>query len=182
MKEIETLLQRYAEGTLDNDGLDELNRLTHRTTVISHATKQAAIARRRRMTRSVASIALLVVVATGFTLFLRPASLEPSAGPLVAQQPTETIPETASLSATSPSLTPDEVSTAKAVRAKGKTPAMVSSSKAQPIPASVEKHVTPVVMEEVASPIVEEVDQVVVCNTQCSPDSVINDIWRFLRV
>ncbi len=179
MKEIETLLQKYSDGTLSGEGLEQLNRLTHRDAIVGHATQKADTARRRRTVILSTTASVLLIAATGMTLFLRPTATGTGEAPLMAQQTREirsTMQETPAVAPETPATTVAPAPSQKALqRAKegSETPAPATPVAARPTPAAV---------EEMATPITETSNPVVACNTQCSPDSVINDIWRFLQV
>lgn len=185
MTQLETLLRRYAEGDITQEELQELNVLSHRDEVLAGAASRAKTLRRQRATKMsvVASVALVVAVV--LTVALRTGSpagvpdtvLEANAAP----QPVVTAP------IESPA-EPAPVAVHQTIR-----PA-VSREVAEAAPAVDEEIMETVaetlqetlptvqVREAAPAPAHAEGYPVVACNSECSPDSVINDIWRFLRV
>ena len=179
MKQIETLLQRYRNGEITPDEQAELNRLTHRDEILHAAASRAAKIRRQRTT-VVSSVASVVIVAAVFLTITANNSTPSADTPLLAQNVIEVNeapaqPQTAPLAAPTKS---SEVSTMteKPVSAPKKAAETViehnNTAQATPISTVSEvKHTEPSA----------SLDPVVACNTQCSPDSVINDIWNFLK-
>jgi len=159
---IQQLLERYQKGTLDDSGLAELNRLTHRDEVMDTAERRAGVVIRRR--RSLAFTIAGLLVAGGVLWTLLP--MQRTETPMVAKA---TVPE--SVSTPEPMVEPD---------APAPTVEMVAT------PAVKKEHVAP---QPQAAPRPATIKQqpaseepVVVCNNQCEADSVINDIWKFLTV
>lgn len=155
---IQQLLAKRQAGTISDDELETLNRLTRRDEVIAAADRQASgIVRRRRI--GLSALALTIVAAGGAgLLFLQPtgetttvAKQEPVA-PTVVETP---IVEEIALPPT-PATTVEEV-------------AATHTNTTAPQP----KKPTTVATHATANP-------VVVCNNQCEADSVISDIWKFL--
>ena len=191
MSNIQNLLHRYQEGTITPDELDELNRLTHRDQVLQSANRQAAAIHRRRRNTVVGVAAVLLVV--GVVFYVSPNATDAlSDMPTVAQ---------ADVPSVTPADTPtDNYSETQSDVEKNNTvvrqsepireeehhpkPALVASEPVQqldnPTPPPVEK--VPVeTFGTVESLAAHPSDPIVACNTQCSPDSVINGIWKFLR-
>lgn len=177
MKEIETLLQKYSDGTLSSEELENLNRLTHRDAVVGHATQRANAARRRRTAILSTTASLLLIAATGLALYLRPASNTGNA-PLLAQQTTVIRPAVQEIAANAPD-TPAATTTPSPERKALQQAKIGQKTNTSVTPTAAPSNHT--VVEEMATPVTETADPVVACNTQCSPDSVINDIWRFLQ-
>ena len=179
MKEIETLLQKYSDGTLSSEELDHLNRLTHRDAIVGHATQEADAARRRRTVLLSTTASVLLVAATGLTLWLRPAASGTEEATLIAQETREIRSTMQEI----PADAPEAPATTGTPSPRQKASLRAKTGPEAPAPATpVATRPTPVAVEEMATPITESSDPVVACNTQCSPDSVINDIWRFLQV
>ena len=184
MTKLETLLQQYADGTLTPEGQDELNRLTHRDQVLASASMQAGKIRRKRI--AVASTVATTLIAAGilFPLTHKNQAISDNT-PLVAQNHTATpaVDDTTTLTVetTSPATTlPDDpvvnTSTQKAattVVTPAKTPAATAVRTEPKQPAHNRIFTEPAVTTND--------EPIVACNTQCSPDSVINDIWNFLN-
>ncbi len=186
MKAIETLLQRYHDGSITPDEMDELNRLTHREDVIQMANAKATSIRRRRNGRIVAVASVLLVAGVFFAVFTNQ-GLETGDEPLIAKVETHNVDvadlgqsaavekedaqehvavepmETELRVAAEPVIVPER--TMKAV-------ASVRETVKEPL-----SHT----QREVVNVEAMEIDPIVACNTQCSPDSVINDIWNFLK-
>ena len=181
MKQIETLLQRYRNGEITPEEQAELNRLTHRDEILNAAASRAAKIRRQRTT-VVSSVASVVIVAAVFLTITANNSTPTADTPLLAQNVIEVNeapaqPQIAPLAAPTESSKPTvSTMTEKPVSAPKKAAETViehnNTAQATPINAVSEvKHTEPSA----------SLDPVVACNTQCSPDSVINDIWNFLK-
>lgn len=176
MKEIDVLLEKYANGELTAEEQDELNRLTHRDKVLSAAGTQAHQLKRKQWTRVSVLASLLIVASIGTTLYLRPAATTEENAPVVAQAVVKQESKTAEVA---PMDIPVEPQTTphKQMVAKAETPAPHA---AEAVVAVEQAAVEPIqAMSEV--PVHIETESVVACNTQCSPDSVISDIWKFLK-
>ena len=150
---IKALLAKRKAGTLTDEELEMLNRLTRRDEVVAGAEERAAvIVGRRRRAMAACVAACMMVVAAGLLFTQRH-----DTAPMVAQQETVVeIPEEENI------MTPVEV-------APQQTAAVNVDKTAAPTKAD-RKHV--------AKPTAE--DPVVMCNSQCDADSVISDIWKFL--
>ena len=181
MNRMENLLSRYHEGSLNPEELAELNRLTHRDQVLHAANQQARSINRRRNTVVTGVAAVLLV--TGIIFFVSPsvdnALLDkPVVARADAPKPSEIVPDVQHVH-------PQRESTFNKEETNHKTcqydtavmrpkPTLVS-----PVPTEHLVNVETVVEQMEPSTIVDE--PIVACNTECSPDSVINDIWKFLR-
>ena len=184
MKDLETLLRRYQEGDLDSEELDELNRLTHRDKVLNAANRQARIIRHRRYTAMAGVAAVLLV--TG-VIYFNHSSVDNSLSemPVLAQadvpKPTEMVehempevpiqresPTTMTVAKPDPSVHNQD---SDIIQPKHRTDATMPVERQASMESVMEHH----------APSVATDDPIVACNTQCSPDSVINDIWKFLR-
>lgn len=178
MTNLEDLLRRHAEGTLTPDQQAELNLLTHREQVVQAATLRASQIRRRRNT-SFAAVASVLLVA-GSIFFTRP-----SADSLAADMPVVAKTEVPSVD-----IPISEVSEAKEVVAPALLPTSTVETKIGSIASEPMRPVrsrqaevpeSTVDLNQMAPEVINSGDAIVACNTQCSPDSVINDIWNFLR-
>ena len=150
---IEQLLERYRQGSLNDRELDELNRLAGRDELMSNAYRRAdGIVRRRRGTLF-AVVGMLVVGAAIGSLFF---SLRPSEPTLVAEA---VVPEVVVTETPKPQV---------------KQVVPVSHAERQPRATKQPRRTS---IHPKASN-----DPVVVCNNQCEADSVISDIWKFLTV
>lgn len=186
MNQLETLLHRYKEGVITPEEQAELDQLTHRHEVFNAAKEQASSIRRRQysIVSSVASV--LIVVGVIVAMWSRQGSAMPDT-PLVAQSGEVQIP--AVLDTAVPQ-TPARIQTEAMPNANARMsteetvehretaavvePTRSASARREPAPA-----VHDIAAAEPSSYSVSE--PVVACNTQCSPDSVINDIWNFLK-
>lgn len=185
MKEIEVLLQRYAKGELTEDEQARLNQLTRRDEVLAAAGARAHQIRRTRRTRVSVLASLVLVAAAGTALFMRPAPDAQSDCPAVArtdarqeaqQEVLETVP--ASAAETVSATVRPAVRQQEAVRpATGRAAAVQSAQPASPV----EQAASEPLFEETEVSVHAEADAVVACNTHCTPDSVISDIWKFLK-
>lgn len=192
MNNIEELLLRRQEGVLTECEQEELLRLTHRDEVVNAAGVRAMHLRRRRIGRLSGVASLLLVSGLAFTIYSHNTQkgfstetpfvaqvMEPKSStetPSMAAKPNEALmdAELARDNATAPlqqkSIAPSEVT--KQLTAAPETKADIAT------PA--EDAETPFI-EAVAPNAVGNAPATVACNTQCSPDSVINDIWHFLK-
>lgn len=179
MKELESLLKKYAEGTITQEEQSQLEQLTHRDRVVSAAGQQAVAIHRRRVVRigTVASIA--VVLAVGATFLFRP-NVQEADHEAVLMAKTDT---RSTISTVEEPQMQEEVQTPVSQQ---KQPVLTTIDVAEVPPAEqkvmVETVVSAELQDEVMPAVVISSDPVVACNTQCSPDSVINDIWKFLKV
>ena len=177
MSNIEQLLRRYGEGNLSPEELSELNQLTHRNQVLESAQRQAKTIHRRR--NAVVGIVAVFAV-TGGIFFARPsADNKLSETPMVARTEMPSLTEPAAM----PSLkeaAPKRIASAPNARQQD---VAILQQESTPIPSAQEEqsiNETAAVVEQLEpATIVDET--IVACNTECSPDSVINDIWKFLR-
>ena len=158
---IQQMLARYREGTLSDDELGELNRLTHRDEVMASAERRASgiVRRRRAIVFTVAGL----LVAGGATWSLLP--LHGQQAPMVAEAVT---PEVISL----PEPVVEEVAPIVVPEVQNVTTKCPTVTRAT--------H-TAAVNTVASHPTIDE-EPVVICNNQCEADSVINDIWKFLTV
>ncbi len=156
MDDIQRLLQKYHDGTLTPGEQAELDRLTHKDEVLGEAFHKADGIVRRRQVRYLA-MAMTGLVLLGAGVWMARPSQE--AAPLVAGR--QALP--AAVADEAPAPPPAQPTAAR--------PANV----AKPAP----KPVAPTHAAPHAAPHAEQ-QTVVVCNTQCEADSVINNIWKFL--
>lgn len=176
MKEIDILLQKYASGELTPEELDKLNRLTHRDRVVSAAGAQAHQMKRKQWTRVSVMASVLIVASVGMALYQRPDAAAVGNAPVVAQ--TVAQPELKSAEA---------VSTAVAAEPQTVTPRQMAAKveplvpAATPTAAAVEHAAEEPEQDMMPVAVHVETEAIVACNTQCSPDSVISDIWKFLK-
>ena len=181
MKNLETLLRRYNEGDLNAEELDELNRLTHRDQVLQAANMRVRAIKRRRYS-AVAGVAVVLLV-TGVFFFARPSvDNQLAETPIMAQADVPTLSEEASgMPVVSKQEEPTQQMTSIETRMRQHDTSILQPKPKLVSVAPVEQAVSEEVdVEQLEPPIVSE-DPIVACNTQCSPDSVINDIWKFLR-
>lgn len=187
MNQLETLLQRYKEGVITPDEQAELDRLTNRRQVFSAASAQASAMRRRRYA-VVSSVASLLIVAGIAYSVWSTNDMHISDSPTVAQYHAGQLP----VATENPA--PQEAAPAIEQQPVTSTPAAVVDTD-QPMPRTPEpvkpqtvapSRPMPAAVAQRESEITEpssilSSETVVACNTQCSPDSVINDIWNFLK-
>ena len=188
MSKIETLLRRHAEGIITPEEQEELNQLTRRDETLRNASLRAKQLRRR------ASLAfsLVAFIVVGSLFVWRSPAERTSATPLLAAQmdshdedsamtaqrmelPTS-LPEPAVQS--TPTVVPPSAPSS-AEPHKEATPAPRHAAPVQPAAATPEEPLP--VAETVPAAPLRSHEPVVACNTACSPDSVISDIWNFLH-
>ncbi len=157
--DLQTLLDKFREGTLTDSERSELERLSHKDEVFSAARGQATGIMRRRVALAVSA---LLICGAGIWAVL-PGHTQ---GPLMAEN-TVTIPEA-----------PEEVREVVAPEAIVEPAPMVAEAheSGQRSVVSNQK-VRPDEVRPAAKPVDEPV---VVCNNQCDADSVISDIRKFL--
>lgn len=148
---IKSLLAKHEAGTLTDEELDLLQRLTRRDEVVAGAERRAkAIVVRRRRAVAACVALCLVVAATGILVTRHDEQV-----PQMAQQ---TVP--VALPDEEPAISPVETLTL------------------QTAAVSAEKSARPSARRQKAKSTAKE--PVVMCNSQCDADSVISDIWKFL--
>ena len=183
MEKLENLLQRYAEGTITPEEQGELDQLTRRDEIVTAATAQARDIRRRRsaIASTIAAIAIVVGVYFSFFNIETPVS---GSNPLIAKAevpavkpPAEAVPtplpvsETPQQTAVAPRQETCSPATATTAPQKASAPQPTTTTCDNPSATTLANSIEPTAVA----------DPVVACNTQCSPDSVINDIWNFLK-
>lgn len=181
MKNIETLLRRYKEGDLNAEELDELNRMTHRDQVLQAANMQVRAIKRRRYT-TVAGIAAVLLV-TSVIFFARPSvDSQLAEMPIVAKADVPTVDESVpNVPIVSNQVESRQVGGSVVTETRQPDTAILLP-KQGPVPvAPIEQIVSEEMDVEQMEPTIVSDDPIVACNSQCSPDSVINDIWKFLR-
>lgn len=188
MTELETLLRRYAEGDITQEELQRLDVLSHRDEVLAGAASRARVLRRQRATRMSVVASLAIVVAVVVAVALRSGSLTAVPDTVMVA---EAVPQPAVV------IPAEEMEAPVAVQPTERRAARRTTVRevAEAVPVAerpVAEAVAAVQQEALASG--QEADElpvqvhanpgypVVACNSECSPDSVINDIWRFLRV
>lgn len=185
MNNIENLLRHQQEGSLTPEELDELNRLTHRDRVLQAAAQQARTLRRRQYFRASAVASVLIVAGICF-LALPSVNPKVSDTPILAQSEA---PSAREVLTAQPAVVPDAPAVdqaaapaRQAIGHKAPAPAAIAPS-ASERPNTVPAANAPVesLADELSPSAITTDDPIVACNTECSPDSVINDIWKFLR-
>ena len=181
MSNIENLLRRYHEGSIAPDELSELNQLTHRDRVLEAANRQAHTIHRRRRVAVLGMVAVLAVAGT--VVFTHPSvdGVMPDM-PMVAQAD---VPRPIEELSNAPVVKP-VTNVAKAVavpttNTRQDDTAVIQSEPRLIATVSPEQPSSVEMVVEQMEPSATFDDPIVACNTQCSPDSVINDIWKFLR-
>lgn len=156
---IQYLLEKFREGTLTDEERTELEQLTRRDEVMAAASRRATGIVHRRMSLVAATA---MIIGAGVMVVLP----RESQGPLMAEAKTMPTAEvqTATVFAEEMTMPTETVNV---------PPRMASR---QPLAAS--RPVAPV--QQQATP--TESEPIVVCNSQCNADSIINDIKRFLSV
>lgn len=148
---IERLLAKREAGTLTNEELQLLNKLTRRDEVVADAERRAkAIVGRRRRAVAACVATCIMGVAAG----------------LIFNQNQEQVPEIAQ------QVAPVEIPEEEPIMSPVETAPMQTAAE------SAEKSVRPTSRKRVEKPATS--DPVVMCNSQCDADSVISDIWKFL--
>lgn len=169
---IETLLKKHEEGSLTDEERDLLETATGKATVMSQACQRATMLRRRRVGMAAGLCSLLLV-----------------AGAIVLWQPkAEEMPKMATLS--QPQTVREPLPQAETEAAQ-ELPLQEAHSGLEKVQAAVtlpvakyprtQRTVVPQQAKEttVALQVVEAPQ--VSCNLQCDADSVISDVWKFLK-
>lgn len=186
MTNLENLLLRHAEGTLTPEEQHELDQLTHRDAVVGAARKRATQLRNRRIA-SVSAVASVLLVAGVVVAHLSGSGNMQVEQPLMAQADIPATIQTVvspSSAVSQPENRPVSVATVSrrpVVDAEPAAPITAVQEAVEEQPrvesaASVRQYV-----DEVAPDVHTYSDIIVACNTDCTPDSVINDIWKFLK-
>ena len=158
MSSIENLLRRRQEGTITDEELIELNLLTHRDQVIEAATQRAN-----------------GPIADGPLM----AQAEAPSTPAVQSDADAPQPKTPTVAAASKDEDTFQLNVQHDVKATKPVMQAAPSSNDMEYVSAVQHYEA--VADEMEPSVSYEGETVVACNTQCSPDSVINDIWKFLR-
>ncbi len=181
---LQHMLSRYKDGTLSDEELEQLNKLTHRDEVMASATNRArGIVRRRTMRTIGLSVTVAVVLCAGIWMItsgqksidnLEQASemiaMNTTDEPNVVQQTTESAPATI-----------EPADPAKQIKEK---PIKREDSATKKKNRSIERIAIDrdeTRLSAMQEPIANATDKPIVrCNNQCDADSVISDIWKFL--
>ena len=187
MNKLETLLQQYCNGEISQDGMAELERLTRRDEIMQSASRKATKIVHRMLAARSAVASVLIVAAAYFALMPTSTRMTGDA-PIVAQnalplsektiageepvaQARETTVWDNAQHATAKHTAANSQEEEKGITAyHNSTPAATGRQETAPQPAQ---------SQAVAHSATQET--IVACNTECSPDSVINDIWNFLK-
>ncbi|MBP5546836.1 MAG: hypothetical protein J6X59_06130 [Bacteroidales bacterium] len=166
---LQSLLDKYREGTLTDGERSELERLTHKDEVFAAARHQAAGIMRRRV--ALAMTALVICGAGIWALQLGNGSQTPlmaEATTPLPEAPQEVRETVAPAPATEPAPLVAEV-------VETKHPAAAATRKVRPTT------VAPIEKPAVVASTANSTDEpVVTCNNQCDADEVISDIKKFL--
>ncbi len=176
---LQDLLDRYRSGNITDDEMARLEELSGRDEVMAGATHRARTLRRRRLLGGIAAVGAIALVATVGLHQMRPTPTQdtkPVIAKVIAEPETVAEPE--------PESTPiPEAKPATAPKAdiKSSEPTLLAS-KPTTAPAAIN---TATVIEpepdiRVEHPALPD-EPTVLCNTQCDADSVINEIWKFLK-
>ncbi len=157
---LQSLLDKFREGTLTDGERTELERLSHKDEVFSAARSQAAGILHRRVALTVSA---LMICGAGIWAVL------PGGGSQMSQvaEVVAPVPEA-----------PQEVRETVAPEVPAEPAPMVAEvhKTKRPVAAAIKK-----ARPEEVAPIEQAADEpVVVCNSQCDADSVISDIRKFL--
>ena len=187
MSNIENLLRRQYEGNISPEELSELERLTHREQVIETATRRANMLRRRHFAGAT-GVATVVINAGCIDV------VYPYIGRINTDKPMRANTET-------PEILPSNVTKVEPIQSTiPETPVQETSTKSildeeEPVlkqstmqhpsksvsASEIIRNEPEEVVNDIQPTIISDCDPIVACNTACSPDSVINDIWKFLR-
>lgn len=182
MKQIDILLQRYAEGAITPEEQLELDRLTHREDILHAATMKATKIRTRR--NAVVSVAASVALVVGLLLtFINMGDQGTTQDPLLAQADPVSQSSLQDVSPNTQSVDAKETKSPSSPK-KVVAPHSHKTEKAETVSVRIRHDAgqEQVVAYNETEPFVHaNSDPIVACNTQCSPDSVINDIWNFLK-
>lgn len=182
MKNLETLLRRHYEGVITPEEQSELDRLTHREQVISAASKRAKVLRRRQLAAATGMASVLLVA--GALFFVHPSlSQSESNMPLMAQVDESVASDVEKTSSSPQPIVTTSESQLSAVDEQD-TQLLEPKPHSVSLPVETPEHVEMIEAEsecDLLQTALPDCEPIVACNTACSPDSVINDIWKFLR-
>jgi len=187
MSNLENLLRRQYEGALTPEEQSELDRLTHRDQVIEAANRRAKVLRRRQFAGAMGVVSVLLVAGTIF--FVRPlVGQSNSTMPVVAKadvpKADASVLEEPETFTTSQQDELSEATSVDVVSVTQRPSAKTAVSRQDSSPVATPKQVyasQDELADELQPSAILDCEPVVACNTACSPDSVINDIWKFLR-
>ncbi|MCR4659664.1 MAG: hypothetical protein K5650_05155 [Bacteroidales bacterium] len=171
---LDTLLERYRTGDITPAEAAELEKLSGRQTVLQQAVKRA---HRIRVRRRAAAVAAALAIGAVVTFGVRMAGSDPTA----TQPP---MPGTTQIAAGPSHQTaePTPAATPAAVQPKPvMAPRNAKPQQPAPQPTPQEAGNQPQAEPEQAYIEHPAAEPIVVCNTQCNADSVINEIWKFLK-
>lgn len=166
--DLQTLLDKFREGTLTDGERSELERLSHKEEVFSAARSQASGILRRRMALAMSA---LLICGAGIWAVMGGGGAQT---PMMAENTTP-VPEA-----------PEEVREMVAPTAPTEVAPLVAEAPEIKRPAISHHEVRPAVIAPVEEPAMVATTEtpssepVVMCNNQCDADSVINDIRKFL--
>jgi len=182
---LQHMLSRYKDGTLSDEELEQLNKLTHRDEVMASATDRArGIVRRRTMRTIGLSVTVAALLGAGVWMVTsgqRSMENMKQDGEMIAmnnsgeQSADEQTTEVAPSATIEPA---DNTIQTKENTAKKPTITTKKRQKAIERKAIVKEETRMTAMQEPIAPATDE--PIVRCNNQCDADSVINDIWKFL--
>ncbi len=167
---LQSLLDKYREGTLTDSERSELERLSHKDEVFSAARHQATGIIRRRVSLTVTA---LMICGAGIWA-LRPGGSDLSPQIAEATAPVPVVPQEV-YETVSPSPVTETTPLIAEVH-ETQRPATVAHKKQPADILPKEKAATTV------NPANSPDDPVVMCNNQCDADAVISDIKKFLSV
>lgn len=177
MDDIQRLLQKYHDGTLTPGEQAELDRLTHKDEVLGEAFHKADGIVRRRQVRYLA-MAMTGLVLLGAGVWTAAGGQRSADSGLATVQETVAQETPAPPETTQPTIATEPPATQEPVLVAAAKPAAVAGGKkpraGKATPATI--HRPPITDHQPKG----TEKTVVVCNTQCEADSVINNIWKFL--
>lgn len=179
MNNLEYLLRRHAEGSLTPEEKTQLDMFTHHDDVMKAANQRAGQIRRQRGLGISAAASVLIVA--GFFFLHNGTSETLSGSPVTAEAEIPTATAVQSEKApVQPLPAAAETAYSKTSIIRHDTTSKLRQARdTEPIQA-VEPSTTNL-SEEIASDVHLAPSPIVACNTECSPEDVIDDIWKFLN-
>lgn len=176
---LQELLDRYRSGNITDDEMSRLDELSGRSEVMAGAMHRARTLRRRRVLGGVAAVGAIALVATVGLHQINPTPTQeakPVIVKVIAEPEAVAEPET-----TVNPIAEAKPATTKRAKVKNREPKLLASQPTiAPIAINAATNIETEPDIHVEHPALPD-EPTVLCNTQCNADSVINEIWKFLK-
>lgn len=173
-QEINSLLQKYSQGTIADSELAALQQATHLERVVASAVSESAVLRRARLRRMSALSVALLLVGGGVAL------LRPQQGAVQTMPIAQVSAESVIVPADTAMLPIEQHAVQSAKHYVDQTPSVADSARPK---APARKVETIIPMEEMpVTGVVDVSEMKVLCNIECDADSVLSEVFKFLQV